>query len=112
MNEIRRQSRTDCDIILNKFEDGIINICRATNISLGGMRLQRTLEPFFARGETVRLEVELPGCAEPLKIAAEKVYEETDHFGVRFTNISHRHFIRLRDWLSNQSIENDLPLFH
>ncbi len=111
MSEIRKQNRVDCDIILNKFESGIINICRATNISLSGMRVQRVLEPFEAREQKIRFEMELPIGGEPLQISGQKVYEGEDYFGVKFTNISHRHFIRLREWLAGQSIQNELPLF-
>ena len=107
----RRQDRVDCDIILNKIEQGAMNIARATNISLSGMRLHRLLEPYFTTSERVRLEVALPGTDEPLWIGAQKVYEDPEYIGVRFTDISHNHFLRLREWIQSQSVNAALPMF-
>ena len=109
MSNARRQDRIDCDIILNKFESGAMNICRATNISLGGMQLQRLLEPFRFEDPSLRLEIELPGDHEPLLIGATRVWDDDESFGVRFTDISHQHFVRLRAWLEEQDVANDLP---
>ena len=39
----RSAERVPCDMILNKVQDGHTNIVRATNISMGGMRIQRLL---------------------------------------------------------------------
>jgi hypothetical protein len=110
-NMSRKQSRVDCDIILNKTEDGTVSICRATNISLGGMRLQRLLEPFEPEQRNVTIEVELPGSDEPLTIGASKVYDSEGYLGVKFTDISHRHFVRLRSWLQDQTLSTSLPKF-
>jgi hypothetical protein len=111
MRNLRRQDRVDCDIILNKYEEGAMNIVRATNISLGGMRFRRLLEPYEFDGERIRLEIELPGREDPLLIGAKKVYQDDDYVGVRFTDISHKHFMRLRDWLVNRTIDTALPVF-
>lgn len=112
MPEIRKQTRVDCDIMLNKNEEGLMNICRATNISLGGMRIQRLLEPFEIDSGRIQLEIELPEEEdEPLVIGARKVYEEPDHIGVCFTDISHRHFMKLRSWLTGRTLANELPMF-
>ena len=112
MSEIRKQSRVDCDIILNKTERGIMNVARATNISLGGMRIQRLLDPYVSADEKIQFELELPGTEEPLVVSGKKVYEAPDHFGVKFTEISHRHFIRLRSWLAEHTLPEQLPAFH
>jgi hypothetical protein len=112
MSEIRKQSRVNCDIIFNKVERGMMTICRATNISLGGMRVERLLEPFDVKEEKVRLEIELPGDSEPLLIGARRMYDEEGHFGLKFTEISHRHFVRLRDWVSSEAAPVELPAFH
>lgn len=110
-HEDRKQDRVDCDIILNKVEDGQMNICRAMNISLGGMRLKRLLEPKSRHGQQFRLQFELPGQGEPIWVGAEAVYNDENFVGVRFTNISHKHFLLLREWLRNWSISEDLPQF-
>lgn len=111
MSEVRKQERINCDIIFNKVESGMMTICRATNISLGGMRVERLLEPFDAKDEKVRLEIELPGDSEPLLIGAKKTYDAQGHFGLKFTEISHRHFVRLRDWVHGQNAPVHLPAF-
>ncbi len=109
---LRRQERLDCDIILNKVEEGSMNIARATNISLSGMRIRRLLEPYFQGEGPVRLEVALPGDSEsPLNIGARKVYDGDDYIGVKFTDISHNHFLRLRNWIQGQVLRNELPMF-
>jgi hypothetical protein len=102
MEDKRRQGRVDCDIILNKVEAGHTNICQGLDLSLGGMRLRRVVEPHLARSEDLKLQFELPGEAEPIWVGATRVYEEGEHVGVRFTNISHGHFVRLRKWLKAQ----------
>lgn len=115
MEETRReQERTECDIILNKVENGNRNICRATNISLSGMQLMRLLEPHRKSDEdasALRLQFTLPGKPEPLDVKAERIYDCEDGLvGVRFVNISHQHFVLLRDWLREQSISS-IPVF-
>lgn len=97
--ELRRQERIDCDIILNKVEDGHTKVCRAENLSLSGMKLKRIAEAFDAEGAAVKLQFALPGQNEPIWVSGEKVYEADGSVGVRFTNISHGNFVRLRDWL-------------
>jgi hypothetical protein len=111
MNDIRRQARVECDIILNKTERGVMNVARATNISLSGMRIQRLLDPYQSADERVQFELELPGIEEPLIVSGKKVYEGGDHFGVRFTEISHRHFMKLRSWLADHTLPQQLPMF-
>ena len=100
MSDSRRAQRVDCDIMLNKVEDGHMNVCRATNISLGGMRIQRLLEPLARGAQMMRLQLELPGNEGPIWVGARKVYEDTEYVGLRFTHISHQHFQRLRRWIS------------
>lgn len=114
MEETRReQVRVDCDLILNKVEGGHRNICRATNISLSGMQLVRLLEPQFrpeAEEGRLRLQFALPGQGEALEVEAERIYDAEDGLvGVRFVNISHQHFVQLRDWLRGNA-EVEVPL--
>ena len=108
---MRRQDRVDCNFILNKYERGQLNIVHATNISLGGMRFKRLLEPYLEKGERMRLEIEIPGADDPILIGAQRVYEEnvTDTVGVRFTDMSHSHFLRLRAWIQSQLLTSELP---
>ena len=109
--KMRRQDRVDCNMILNKYERGTLNIVHATNISLGGMRFKRLLEPYLDRSDSFRLELAIPGTADPIMIGAKRIYEEgeTDTVGVRFTDMSHDHFMRLRDWIQSQLLICELP---
>lgn len=109
---MRRQDRVDCNIILNKYERGQLNIVHATNISLGGMRFKRLLEPYMDNADSFRLELAIPGTSEPIMIGAKRVYEDdtTDEVGVRFTDMSHNHFLRLREWIQGQLYTADLPV--
>lgn len=111
MSEQRNQARVNCDIILNKIEDGHTNVCRSENLSLGGMKLRRVTEAYEAEGKAVQLQFALPGDADPIWVSGEKVYDDDGTVGVRFTNISHGSFIRLRDWLRSNIINERLPEF-
>ena len=111
MEEQRKQGRIPCDIILNKVEDGHTNVCRAMDLSLGGMRLRRVAESHRADGESVQLQFALPGESDPIWVAGQKVYDADGSVGVRFTNISHHHFVRLRHWLREKVIDETLPEF-
>jgi hypothetical protein len=98
-DEIRRAPRVTCDIILNKVESGHMHICRASNISIGGMRIQKLLEPLLGSDEVVRLQFELPGEPDALWVHARKVYDDGEFIGLSFTNVSQKNFSRLRQWL-------------
>lgn len=98
-DEIRRTPRVTCDIILNKVESGHMHICRASNISIGGMRIQKLLEPLLGSEDVVRLQFELPGEPDALWVHARKVYDDGEFIGLSFTNLSQKNFSRLRQWL-------------
>ena len=102
MEEQREQVRIPCDIILNKVEDGHTKICQGLDLSLGGIRIRRVAEAYRSEGNMVQLQFALPGDEEPIWVSGQKVYEEDGSFGVRFTNISHSHFVRLREWMQAQ----------
>jgi hypothetical protein len=100
----RSAERVPCDMILNKVQDGHTNIVRATNISMGGMRIQRLLEPLRLGNSRMRLQFALPGEGEPIWVGAEGVYEDEHYVGLRFTHISHAHFVKLRNWISGNDV--------
>ena len=101
-HNLRRSPRIHCDIMLNKVQDGHTHVCRATNISLGGIRVQRLLEPLCGAAERVRLQFMLPGEQVPIWVGARAVYHDRDFVGYSFTHVSHQHFVRLRKWLFAQ----------
>lgn len=112
---MRKQPRVECDIILNKFGKEGPNICLATDISLSGMRIARMLDPYLETQQKFQFQIELPGDEgdgeEPLLIGAKKIWEDAEGFGVRFTSISHSHFVRLRNWLQTEALVSTLPAF-
>ncbi len=104
-NESRTEQRIPCDIILNKVQGGHMHVCRATNISLGGIRLQRLLEPVQAqKGKRIRLQLSLVEDEDPIWVSATCVYEDEEYVGLRFTHISHQHFVKLRQWLNQGEV--------
>ncbi len=76
-----------------------MHVCRATNISLGGIRVQKLLEPLAKRPARVRLQVVLPGQERPIWLGVRPVYEDEGFVGYSFTHVSHQHYVLLRDWL-------------
>jgi hypothetical protein len=95
MAEQRRTGRAQIDILLNKYVGGVPYTARARDISPGGVRLARLLEPEHA-GKRVGLQFQLPGSAEVIYAEGEVVREwieaenaQTD--GVRFTLLTERH---------------------
>ncbi len=111
MKEQRRQNRFQCDMLLNKVEGGHTNVCRATDLSLGGIRLERVAESHQGQGEQVQLQFALPGDEDPIWVAGTKVHEQDGRVGVRFTNISHAHFVKLRNWVRDHVLDQSLPEF-
>ena len=95
MAEQRRTGRAQIDILLNKYVGGVPYTARARDISPGGVRLARLLEPEHA-GKRVGLQFQLPGSNEVIYAEGEVVREwieaedaQTD--GVRFTLLTDRH---------------------
>jgi hypothetical protein len=100
MEERRTQKRIDCDLLLNKVQNGHTNVVRARDISIDGIRLQRLLEPAIGTG-SMRLQFTLEDGADPIWVGARVQCESVEDIGVRFTDISHQHFVRLREWLQS-----------
>jgi PilZ domain-containing protein len=95
MAEQRRTGRAQIDILLNKYVGGVPYTARARDISPGGVRLARLLEPEHA-GRRVGLQFQLPGSEEVIYAEGEVVREwvgsdASDGSGVRFTLLTRRH---------------------
>lgn len=80
----------------------------ARDISLEGLRLDKPAA--FGQRE-VSLALSLPGEAEPICVSASVVHETVKGVGMRFTRISHRDFVRLRGWLRDCAIRDELLEF-
>jgi hypothetical protein len=87
--EDRREKRISIDILLNKYIDGEPHVCRAVNISRGGMLLYKVFEPTAVQGE-VSLEFQLPGSPRIVRVDGMTLAEHpwARAHGVRFTRMS------------------------
>lgn len=109
MSELRQTTRVACEILLNKSNDGHTHVCLASNISLGGMRIQRLLDPMLEFQDYVRLQFQLPGTRAPIWIGAKKVYEQEDYIGLSFVYFKQESFARLRNWILSAQ-QDDQPV--
>jgi hypothetical protein len=84
----RLARRAPIDVLANRFLDGYPYLCRATDISRGGLRLYRFNQP-DSSSRFVGLQFQLPGCDEVLTASGEIVSENGDErtVGVRFTHL-------------------------
>jgi hypothetical protein len=88
----RRSGRVPVDIILNKYIKGRPYLCRASNLSAGGLLVHRVREP-KSEETRVGLQFQLPGDERVITCAGEIVYEHdwVDASGIRFTSVSPEH---------------------
>src|SRR6187549_68247 len=88
-NADRRTRRIPVDILINKYIDGEPHVCRAVNVSSGGMLLYKVFEPDVAQ-EEVSIEFQLPGSQRVLRADGVTLAEHqwARAHGVRFTRIA------------------------
>ena len=82
----RTSPRAKVDLLVNRFLDGRPYVCRVTDISATGLRLQPLLEPQTPH-RFMGLQLELPGSGAIVTASAEVVSAARDGIGVRFTRI-------------------------
>jgi PilZ domain-containing protein len=85
----RGDRRMPVDILLNKYIDGEPHVCRAVNISRGGMLLYKVFEPDLDYSD-VSLEFQLPGSSRILRVDGITLAEHrwARAHGVRFMRMS------------------------
>ncbi len=85
----RSERRTSVDMILNKYVNGEPHLCRAVNLSRGGMLLKKIFEPDLSQ-HAVTLEFQLPGSEEIIRAEGMALMEspQARSVGVRFTQMS------------------------
>jgi hypothetical protein len=102
----RRERRMPVNILLNKYIDGEPHVCRAVNVSRGGMLLYKVFEPDVAAPE-VSLEFQLPGSPRVLRADgvtfAEDVWARAH--GVRFVRMDAEDRALLDRFLRGESLE-------
>jgi len=87
--EHRARKRVKIDLLVNRYVDGEPYMCRALDISAGGMRVEPLLEPGPTGSRYVGLEFQLPGSGQVVTAAGELVAapEPGRAFGIRFTRL-------------------------
>lgn len=89
-NSVDRRStpRREIDVLMNQFLNGYPYLCRATDISRTGMRLQ-SVSPGAKNVRFVGLQFQLPGSEEVLTASGEVVSSKADQgiVGIRFTRL-------------------------
>ena len=96
----RREKRAPVDLMLNKYINGEPHLCRAVNLSRGGMLLRKIFEPELSH-HRVLLEFQLPGNDQVLRVEGVALMEspEARTVGVRFTSLSKETEQALNDFL-------------
>ena len=107
----RRQRRTPIDILLNKYIDGEPHVCRAVNVSAGGMLLYKVFEPDLGHGE-VSLEFQLPGSNRVLRADGVTLAEHrwARAHGVRFTRMAEEDRALIAQYLSGELVDESIAL--
>lgn len=87
--EKRSERRMAVDIVLNKYINGEPHLCRAVNMSRGGMLLRKIFEPSVEH-HRVMLEFQLPGSEQVIRAEGMALMEspQSRAVGVRFTKLS------------------------
>jgi len=84
----RSTHRAAIDVLANRFLDGYPYLCRAIDISPGGMRVERFNEP-EGRSRFIGLQFQLPGSSDVLTASGEVISNDHDAraVGIRFTRL-------------------------
>ncbi len=87
--DIRQERRVQIDILVNKYIDGEPHVCRAVNLSRGGILLYKVFEPDLPHSE-VSLEFMLPGSSRILRVDGVALAEHpwARAHGVRFVRMA------------------------
>ena len=99
----RRKRRIPVDLLINKYIDGEPHVCRAVNVSSGGVLLYKVFEPDVVQ-EEVSLEFQLPGSARVLRADGVTLSEHrwARAHGVRFTRIAEEDRVLLDAFLRGE----------
>jgi hypothetical protein len=89
------------DLPVDEFHEDAVYFQRASNVSLGGAFLEKTLG--HPKGTRVELDLRLPGGDAPLRLQAEVVYNPSfNGMGVRFVDMTEQQWALLTDYLLAQ----------
>ena len=104
--EKRAGRRMSVDIVLNKYINGEPHMCRAINLSRGGMLLRKIFEP-DVQHTSVMLEFQLPGCHEIIRAegVALLTSPQARAVGVRFTRLPQEALSQIEQFLQGEASE-------
>lgn len=99
-DERRTSDRVVVDLWVEEHTDDALYFQRATNLSLGGLYLDKTLP--HPPGTRVQLELRLPGERAPLRVVGEVVPATAREvgMGVRFVGLSLDERARIAEYLA------------
>ena len=99
----RRERRNPINILCNKYIDGDPHVCRAVNLSRGGMLLYKVFEPDLPHTE-VSLEFMLPGSNRIVRADGVMLTEHrwSRAHGVRFTRMADEDRELIESWLRGE----------
>ena len=87
----RTHPRVETSFYLNKVVDGVPYLVRATDLSCGGVYLQKLLEPRALEGSRFAIEFALPNSQDVLWADVEPVWDnESRGVGLRFLSLTPR----------------------
>jgi len=102
--ERRSAQRISVSVAIQQYVEGQTHRCRASNLSLSGVYIERPITSFVRHSTAVELEIPLPdGESAPMRTEAEIVYDCFDAAlhgsALRFTNMSAHDRARLSAFL-------------
>ena len=102
-NDKRYDRRNPINILCNKYIDGEPHVCRAVNLSRGGMLLYKVFEPDLAQHE-VSVEFQVPGSNRILRADGVTLAEHrwARAHGVRFTRMADEDRELIEQWLRGE----------
>ncbi len=99
MFDRRREKRRPLDVYFNKYVDGYPHLCRAVDVSQGGMLASNLFEPAHTPS-AFPVEVQLPDEPAGLWIWARRVGRRDGKEAVRFVSMSEEDSARLAAYLA------------
>ncbi len=102
-NDKRTERRNPINILCNKYIDGEPHVCRAVNLSRGGMLLYKVFEPDLPHAE-VSVEFQLPGSNRIVRADGVLLAEHrwARAHGVRFTRMADEDKALIDQWLRGE----------
>jgi len=107
MTDQRQNRRQPLNVLLNKYVEGEAHVCRALNLSRGGMLLYKVFEPDVDYSE-VSLEFQLPGSPRVLRADGVALAEHrwARAHGVRFTKMADEDKELIERYLRGESLDD------